>query len=600
MTYDAIPERSQIPLSDTWDLGALYPSEEAWQADYERLIEASEQASRFAGTLGSSSENFLAALCWFSEKGQLAERMIQYAFLCYAADAGDAQNKRKMGLAIQAHTRFAAATSFFEPEIQAIPEQVIRSWIEQPEFRDYRVMVEKLLKFKPHILSAAEERIMALQSEVGHKAQETFGALTNVDLSFGSILTNEGRLPLTQSTYPAFLQQPDRAIRQRAYGKFHTVFENHKHSLASLYETSVKQNIFCAQVRSYPDCRSMFLFPDQVDPAVYDSLITSVHEAFPLLHRYYEIRRRMLGLKQLAHYDVYVPMIQDIEMRHTYEEAVELVCKSLAPLGEEYIQILYNGLTVERWVDRYENKGKRSGAFSSGIYSGHPYILLNYKEDILRDVFTIAHEGGHAMHSYYSAHNNPFPSYDYTIFEAEVASTCNEQLLAHYLLSQAKEKKMAAYIVGKQLDDIVATLFRQTMFAEYELLVHRQAEGGEPITVDSLRKTYRDLLTAYFGPHVRFLPVSDVEGMRIPHFYQAFYVYKYATGLSAAMVLADTLINGTIEDRNRYLDFLKSGGSTYPIDSLRKAGVDMASDEPVHLATKKFGNLLDQFETLVS
>ncbi|MDD2297675.1 MAG: oligoendopeptidase F, partial [Sphaerochaetaceae bacterium] len=524
-----IPERKDVALLDTWDLTVLYEDDASWEADRKNLEASIRDVSRFKGTLGNSAQALLDVLAWLEEVGQVAERVMQYAFLLHAGDGIDSANQRRRSLATQIITEFSAHTSFIEPEILAIEETQIREWLAQAEFANYRVMIEKMLRFKPHILSPEEERIMALQSEVGGKAQEAFNALTNVDFEFGHIQTKEGKIPLTQSTYGYLLQHADRGVRERTYRKFYRVFDKHKHTIATLYDASVKQDIFRTKVRSYSDTRSMFLFPDKVEPAVYDNLIAAVHDALPLLHRYYDIRRRTLGLESLAHYDVYVPLVSGLKVTHTYPQAVDVICKALAPLGQEYVSTIRKGLTTERWVDKYENKGKRSGAFSSGIYSGSPYILMNYQEDVLRDVFTLAHEGGHSMHSYYSAKNNPFPSYDYTIFEAEVASTFNEQLLADYLLKQADNKEMVTYILGKQIDDVVATLFRQTMFAEYEMLVHAQVEAGEPITVDSLRATYRGLLEQYFGPEVKLLKASDLEGLRIPHFYRAFYVYKYAT-----------------------------------------------------------------------
>ena len=591
-----IPERKDVALLDTWDLTVLYEDDASWEADRKNLEASIRDVSRFKGTLGNSSQALLDVLAWLEEVGQVAERVMQYAFLLHAGDGIDSANQRRRSLATQIITEFSAHTSFIEPEILAIEETQIREWLAQAEFANYRVMIEKMLRFKPHILSPEEERIMALQSEVGGKAQEAFNALTNVDFEFGHIQTKEGKIPLTQSTYGYLLQHADRGVRERTYRKFYRVFDKHKHTIATLYDASVKQDIFRTKVRSYSDTRSMFLFPDKVEPAVYDNLIAAVHDALPLLHRYYDIRRRTLGLESLAHYDVYVPLVSGLKVTHTYPQAVDVICKALAPLGQEYVSTIRKGLTTERWVDKYENKGKRSGAFSSGIYSGSPYILMNYQEDVLRDVFTLAHEGGHSMHSYYSAKNNPFPSYDYTIFEAEVASTFNEQLLADYLLKQADNKEMVTYILGKQIDDVVATLFRQTMFAEYEMLVHAQVEAGEPITVDSLRATYRGLLEQYFGPEVKLLKASDLEGLRIPHFYRAFYVYKYATGISAAITLADKVMHGTQEDRDRYLAFLRSGGSRYPIDALRLAGVDMETPEPVQKALKSFEGLLDRFE----
>lgn len=594
-----ILDRKDVPVEDTWDLTALYENDEAWETDCKWIEHEMDESARFQGKIGGSPASLLNVLNWLSKVGQKVERVMQYAFLHHANDGGDPVNQRRQSLAHQLMTRFSAATSFIEPEILAIDSNSISSWIEKPEFEEHRIMVEKMLRFKPHVLSADEERIMALQGEIGGKAQEVFGVLTNVDLDFGHIVTNEGKIPLTQGTYAYLLQNPDRKVRERTYRKFYGVFDSHKQTLASLYDTSVKQDLFRAKVRSYPDSLSMFLFPDNVETSVYDNLINAVHEALPQLHRYYALRRKLLGLKELAHYDVYVPLVEGVTVRHSYEEAVDVICEALAPLGDSYVATLKNGLTNERWVDRYENKGKRSGAFSSGIFSGYPYIMMNYKEDVLRDVFTLAHEGGHSMHSYHSSRNNPYPSYDYTIFEAEVASTFNEQLLADHLLKKAQSKEMQAYILGKQIDDVVATLYRQTMFAEFELLVHRQAEQGEPNTLSSLRTTYRNLLETYFGPEVKLLKTSDLEGLRIPHFYRAFYVYKYATGISAAITLADKVLHGTIEDRDRYLEFLKSGGSRYPMDALKVAGVDMTTEEPVRKALESFASLLDRFEQLM-
>lgn len=596
MNANTIPSRSEIATEDTWDLSSLYQDDADWEADFKRFQALIPEATNYKGTLGISADALLVALDWYAKASLLCERLGNYAFLQYSADSSDNTYQRRLGMISQAQTEFAALLSYFDPEIQAIDDATLREWLADDRFTDYRVMLDKLVRFKPHVLTENEERIMALQSEVGSAPHDTFHDLTNVDMDFGTIETAEGELPLTQTTYSAFMMKPDRELRKKAYKQFYQVFDTHKHTLARLYEGSVKQDIFSAKVRNYPSAREAALFPDKVPTSVYDNLISAVHDAFPVLHRYYALRKKLLGLDKLAHYDVYVPLVKGIETHTTYDEAVGIVCDALAPLGDEYVDTIREGLTTQRWVDRYENKGKRSGAFSCGAFTGHPYILLNYKEDVLRDVFTLAHEGGHSMHSWYSVRNNPYPQYDYTIFEAEVASTFNEQLVAKYLMDTAKTPEMKGYIIGKQLDDIVATLFRQTMFAEYEMLVHAQVEAGEPITVEGLRATYRSLLEAYFGPDMELEEESDLEGLRIPHFYTAFYVYKYATGLSASIALSEKVLNGTVEDRDRYLGFLKSGGSTYPIESLRKAGVDMSSPEPVHQAAALFGRLLDQFE----
>ncbi len=594
-----IPNREEVALNDTWDLTHLYKSDTEWEEDLKKVEELVGEIVKFRGTLKDSPANFLNLLQLLDKTGILIERIGQYAFLLHAGDGGNSVNLRRQGLATQLFTTYTSQTSFLNPEILSINEDVIYGWLEREEFKDYRVMIKKMLRYKPHILTADEEKILALQGEVGRKSQEAFHSLTNVDFDFGSIITDEGRIPLTQSTFGYLLQHKDRKVRERAYRKFYRVFDQHKHTLAVLYEASVKQDIFSTRVRSHSDSRSRALFPDKVDTAVYDNLVSEVHNALPSLHRYYELRRQLLGLKKLAHYDVYVPLVADVEVKYPYEEAVEIICNAMAPLGEEYVSTIRRGLTTERWVDRYENRGKRSGAFSSGSFSGPPYIMMNYKEDVLRDLFTLAHEGGHSMHSYYSAANNPFSSYDYTIFEAEVASTFNEQLLADYMIKEAKERELVAYILGKQIDDVVATLYRQTMFAEFEHLCHVQAEGGEPLTLDLLRSTYRGLLEQYFGPEVALFKVSDLEGLRIPHFYRAFYVYKYATGISAAITLSEKVLHGGVKERDDYLNFLKSGGSRYPIEALKLAGVDMDSPEPVKKALETFSSLLDRFEALL-
>lgn len=598
MNNHTIPKREEVRKEDTWDVSHLYKDVDEFHKDIEKIKELSKKATSFQGTLDKSKENLLHVLNYLTEVGIISEKVMQYSFLRHASDGMDDENQRLKSIATTLLTEFSALTSYIEPEILAIDTSVISSWLTDSMFDDYRIMVIKMLRFKPHILRAEMEQVMALQSEVASGAHDSFSALTNIDLDFGTITTEEGEIPLSQSTYSLFMQHPDQKIREKAYTQFYAVFKSHENTLASLYNTSVKQNIFRSKVRKYENVRSMFLFGDKVDDAVYDSLIQSVKEALPSLHRYYEIRKEQLGVERLNHYDMYAPMVQGVKVKHTYEEAVDVIAASLSPLGEEYVNTLTKGLTEDRWVDRYENKGKRSGAFSSGIYSGHPYILMNYHEDVLRDVFTLTHEGGHSMHSYYSAKNNPYPSYDYTIFEAEVASTFNEQLLAHYLINNTDDEIMKKYIISKQLDDTVATLFRQTMFAEFEHNIHTLAQDGEPITVKLLRSQYRSLLEEYFGKEVALREESDLEGLRIPHFYRAYYVYKYATGISVAIALSQKVLNGGKKERDDYLTFLSSGGSKYPIESLLLAGVDMSQPKPVKDALGTFDSLLTQFTSL--
>ena len=590
-----IKKRSEVAIEDTWDLTPLFADEAAWEEGMKALQQEIDKAPSFKGKLGEGKESFLATFAWYEKTGILSERLYSWAFLQYAGDASDSNNVKRYSLISQSLAQLGANMAYFDPELLAIGEETVQAYLQDPSFAPYKVYLEKSRRFKEHVLSEKEERIMALQSEVSSTARTTFGDLTNVDFDFGSI---DGK-SLTQSTFSSFLMSEDRELRKKAYKQFYAVYDQHKHTIARLYEGQVKQDKFSCKARGYESCRQKALFPDNVPMSVYDNLIESVHEALPSLHRYYHKRASLMGLDKLAHYDVYVPLVPGVQKNTPYEEAVETIGEALAPLGKEYVSILKKGLTTDRWVDRYENKGKRSGAFSSGGYTGAPYILLNYKEDVLRDLFTVAHEGGHSMHSYYSARNNPYFHYDYTIFEAEVASTFNEQLVSKHLLENAEDKKTKAFILSKGLDDIVATLFRQTMFAEFEDITHRLSEEGVPLTVDLLRSEYRKLLELYFGPSVGFEEESDLEGLRIPHFYSSFYVYKYATGLSAAIALSQKVLNGGKKEKDDYLAFLKSGGSTYPIDSLRKAGVDMEKREPVEMALKHFTSLLDEFEALL-
>ncbi len=585
-----IPLRSEVAENDKWDLSSLYPCDEAWESDLELLKKKQEEAGKFKGTLGNSPARLLEAIKWLSSAYMLAEQVYVYASLKYSAESNDPENQRKFGLATQAYTDLAAATSYFDPEVLKVKN--IPKWIDDKDFDDCRVFLNKIVRRKEHTLSPGEEQILAKQAEIQETPSKTFEILTNVDMDFGE---SDGR-PLSQGTWSVFMLDPDREVRKNAYNQFYGEYKAHEQTLATLYAGSVKQDIFNARIRGFDTALDAALFVDDIPKSVYTGLIEAVHKAFPVLHRYYALRKKILGVEELRHYDVYVPLVSSVKTHKTYEQAAEIVKNALKPLGDDYVKTIYKGITSDRWVDRYENKGKRSGAFSSGGFVGAPYILLNYNEDVLGDVFTLAHEGGHSMHSLYSKNNNPFLSYEYTIFEAEVASTFNEQLVARYLTENAESSEMKTYILAKQIDDIIATLFRQTMFAEFELLCHTQQEQGQPLTVSTLRKTYRGLLESYFGPDMVFEENSDLEGLRIPHFYSAYYVYKYATGISAAIALSERVLNGGYREREDYLDFLKSGGSTFPIQSLKKAGVDMSTQRPVEAATRKFESLLQQFE----
>ncbi|MDR1932538.1 MAG: oligoendopeptidase F [Spirochaetales bacterium] len=592
-----LPERKDVPGGDRWNLSKLYPSDAAWEAGLELYRQMSAKIESFKGTLGESADKLKACLDFMTELGMLEERLGYYAHLRQSEDGGDGLTQDMYARYLQTAVQANAAGGYINPEILAVPAHRMDGFIRG--LPDYNIPLLKLVRSRPHVLGEAEEKLLALQEEANETANKAFSALTDVDMDFGSLATPEGERPLTQSTFQSFMENPDRQLRQRAYSRFMGVFDAHKNTLAALLGGSVNLDIYKAKARKFPSVRAAHLFPDDVPEAVYDNLISTVHKNLGSLHRYYHLRRRVLGLEKLRMYDTKTPLVKNIRTRHSYEEAAELVLAALAPLGKEYTDTLRAGL-FGGWVDRYENKGKHSGGFSAGSYCGDPYILLNYKDDLLRDVFTLAHEAGHSMHSFYSARSNPFQHYNYTIFEAEAASTFNEQLLCKYLAGRADSGDFRAYLTGKQIDDIIATFFRQTMFAEFEHLCHKSAEEGRPLTLDSIRAIYRKLLEEYFGPAMSVEESDELEGLRIPHFYRAFYVYKYATGIAAAISLSRKVLCGGEQARRDYFGFLKSGGSRFPLESLRLAGVDMAGPEPLEDAAALFSSLVDEFEKFLA
>ena len=587
-------ERKEQKREDTWDLSLLSASAEAWEKDLKKLQKAFGKAKSFKGTLGRSSDNLYAALCYLRDTEKEAERIGSWAFLCYEADSSDADVQRRYMMYQNAASAFSEEIAYFSPELLSIDEEKIKSWMKEPRYREFRVWLKRNLREKEHVLSEKEEQLLSLYTPLAGSAEKAFMDLNNIELDFGEVRGEK----LTHGTYSKFLKNRNGSIREEAYRSYYKAYDNHKNTIADLYIASVNEDIFASRARHFRSSLERALFPDNIPAKVYTSLIEAVHEAFPVLHEYYRVKAKVLGKEKLHHWDCYMPMVEGFRQKHTYDEAVAIISEAVRPLGEEYRSTLIDGLTVKRWVDRFENKGKRSGAFSAGGYFGEPYILTNFEEDVLDSVFTLIHEGGHSMHTWYSAHSNPYMNYDYSIFEAETASTFNENLLSRYLIDHASSEDEEAYIIGKNLDDEVATLFRQTMFAEFELNVHRIAERNEPLTLEVLRSEYRKLLEAYFGDIMEFEDVSDLEGLRVPHFYNAFYCYKYATGISASIALSERVLSGGVKERDDYISFLRSGGSAYPIDSLRKAGVDMSTPAPVKAATEHFARLLERFKAL--
>jgi oligoendopeptidase F len=593
-----IPARSEIPVSDTWDLTLLFPTEEDYRNAFARMKQLYPEITRYKTRLAESAETLFKCLEFEKSLDQIAERLGHYASLRNAEDSSNNDNLSRRAELTNLLTKVSEAASYINPEIQQIPDETFQRFLDDPILGDWKISLVKLRRYKPHTLSEREERLLTLGAPVIRGHSDTFSQLTNVDMKFGSLMEEGRERPLSQSSYLSFLHKNDRDLRRRAFHQFYAEFDDHKYSLASALSSSVRADVYSAKIRNYPSAREASLFGDNIPVTVYDNLIATVRKNLPVLHEYYELRREILGLEEIHQYDTFVPMIPVVRTNITFDEAIDSVLNALKPLGEEYLDALGSGFR-SRWVDRYETKGKRSGAFSSSSYGNPPYILMNYKADVFSDVFTLAHEAGHSMHSWFAQKHQLFQDYEYPIFLAEVASTFNEELLTHYLLEQADDAQTRAYLIDRQIEDIRQTLFRQTMFAEFEKEVHEVEENGGPLTLETFRQVYRSLLDAYFGPRFAIDEQLNIECLRIPHFYSAFYVYKYATGISAAISLADRVLNGGRDELEAYLGFLKAGGYQFPIDTLRDAGIDMLSPEPIEKAMNLFQKRIVQLRELV-
>ncbi len=596
----SIPPRSAVKPEDTWDLTPLYKEDAAWERAFRKLERMTSGFERFRGRLNRSAKTIRACFDFEAEFEKLAERVGSYAFLKSAEDVANSTYQAMVARYVHVATIASEAASYIAPEIQAIPKARMRQFQQSKELEPYRFQLKKLLRYRPHILSLSEERLLAMQGEVAGSAGRIFGQLNDADLKFGFVTDEKGvNVELTQSSFRTLLESPRRTVRKQAYEQFYREYEAHANTCAATLSSSVLQDVYQARARNFGSCLEQALFADNVPVSVYDSLIEAVHANLETVYRYLELRRKALRAKDLHFYDNYVPIVRSGAWKKTFDEAVGMVMESLEPLGTPYCSALERGLRTGRWVDRYENRGKRSGAFSAGGYTGPPYILMNFQEDVIDSVFTLAHEAGHSMHTYFSARTQPFHYYEYTIFVAEVASTFNEQLLSTHLLENAVDKKTRAYLLNREIDEIRGTLIRQTMFAEFEKVAHAVAEAGEPLTLERIRSEYRKLLELYFGPGFALDESLSLEALRIPHFYHSFYVYKYATGISAAITLARRVAEGGKKERERYLNFLKAGGSKFPLDLLRDAGVDLTKPEPVATAMNRFKKLVDELEGLV-
>ena len=599
MSTEHVATRADIPDADKWDLRHLFTDVSKWQEDFAWVQQTYPLLIEWKGKLGESAKNLAECLEFEKTIDQKIERLYHFASLQLAEDSANTEYLSRVGQIQNLLTKIGETSAFLVPEIQAIPDEKFEKFMVDFALKEWRIQLHKIRRLKPHVLSEPEERILALGAVALSGYDDAFSQLTDVDMKFGVLTDETGReKPLTQSSYSSFLIKRDHELRKRAFHQFYTEFQDHQYTLATSLAYSAKADVFRARARHYRSALEAALFPDDVPVAVYEGLIKSVRANLKPLFRYFDLRRRLLGLGELHHYDTYVPLVADIETKIPFDQAIDQVVAALQPLGKEYVDVLAQGLRA-RWCDRYETKGKRSGAFSSGSYGAPPYILMNYKDDVFADVYTLAHEAGHSMHTWFAQKSQLFQDYDYPIFLAEVASTFNEELLTHFLLEQTSDPKMRAYIINRQVDDIRGTVFRQTMFAEFEKIIHAVEESGDALTLDVFKSEYHKLLGAYFAENFTLDPQLDLECLRIPHFYNAFYVYKYATGISAAAALSERVLSNQPGAVEAYLNFLRSGGSRFPLEALKIAGVDMTTSAPIESTLRLFERRVNELEQLL-
>ena len=599
MSDKLLKQRSDIDSKFKWDIEAMYPDEAQWEKDIADCVLAAEKFTRFQGKVTDSSEILFEAL---DEKDKIW-RKLEHAFV-YAAMKKDEDNRvdkyqsmdDKCGSAI---AKVSAAMSFFAPELLAADEEKILRFIdENPKLELYRFALEDALREKKHVLSTAEENILAQLSEVTGATNDIFKMLNNADLTFGTVVDEDGdTVNLTHGNYITFMESHDRNLRKAAFTNMYEAYKAFINTIATTYNYNTKNDAVSARIRKYDSARQAALSSGNIPEEVYDNLIAVVNEYLPVLHRYIALRKKVLGVDELKMYDVYVPLVQLPKKEIPYEEALKMMQEGLAPLGTEYLAQVDKG-TKEGWIDVYENQGKTSGAYSFGSYDSKPYILLNYT-NTLKDVFTIVHEMGHSMHSFYTRKTQPFAYGDHSIFTAEVASTVNESLLMQHLLAKETDAEMRKYLINYYIEEFRTTLFRQTMFAEFEMLTHKEIENGGVLTAKWLCDVYDDLNKKYFGPALSEDDYIRYEWARIPHFYRGFYVYQYATGYSAATAISKRILTEGESARKDYIEFLKSGSSNYPVELLKIAGVDMSSPEPIRMAMETFKDLVDELEKLL-
>ncbi len=592
--------REQVPEELTWDLTSIFSTDEAWEEEFKAVEAFEEQAKSYKGKATESAQSLYDALQFGDKMNERFSKLYVYSHLKHDQDTGNGKYQAMDSRVRSLGAKLGAAWSFITPEILMLDEETINEYVESYEpLQLYKQMLKELNMGRPHILSATEEQLLAQMSEITGVSGETFSKLNNADLEFPKVKNEDGEeVRVTHGSYISFLESADRTVREAAFSAVYDTYGKFRNTFASTLAGNVKAQNVSARIRKYDSARHAAMSNNFIPEKVYDQLISTIHEYLPLLHRYVALRKEVLGLDELHMYDLFTPLVKEAKMDMPYEKAKELMVESFAPLGEEYQSIVKDGLK-SRWVDVMENKGKRSGAYSSGTYGTNPYVLMNWQNNV-DNLFTLAHEFGHSMHSYYTRQNQPYPYASYSIFVAEVASTCNEELLFDYLLKTIDDPQQKIYLLNHWLDSFRGTVFRQTMFAEFEHMIHEMDANGEALTADRLTEVYYELNVKYFGDAVTVDKEIGLEWARIPHFYYNYYVYQYATGQSAATALSKKILEEGAPAVERYINnFLKAGCSDFPIEVLKAAGVDMESPEPIAEACKVFEEKLNELEKLL-
>ncbi len=596
-------ERSEVPIEDCWNVQALYPSLENWYKEF-HAIQGHKEApywphiEAFRGRLGESPSQLAKAFEEILFLDRRLTRLYTYAHLRHDEDLGETKHKEAYEKITTLCYLFKQQKAWFEPEILSLSQETLEKYLSHPLMREYKLLLERIIRMKPHMLDGEQEELLALGGQAMDTAYKAFNAFNNADLKFPDIEDGKGvKHELTHGSFLKYLRDEDRVLRERAFKTVHRSFAAFETMMAELINGLVQKHLFSMKARRFSSCMEASLFVHEIDPKVYRSLISSVRERLPVLHRYMQKRKEWLNLDELHLYDLHVPLVQGVKISMDFKQAAQEVIESTLPLGKEYQEILEKGLLLDRWVDRYENARKRSGAYSSGCYDSMPYVLMNY-HGVLNDVMTLAHECGHSMHSFYSRKSQSYQYSDYTIFVAEVASTFNEELMIDYLMKKLENPEEKAYLINQRIDDIRGTFFRQTMFAEFELKIHELAEQGIPLTAQLLKQIYRQLNKDYYGDAVVIDEEIDWEWARIPHFYYNFYVYQYATGISAAFALFDKNKKEGESARRKYLRFLSAGSSREPLELLAEAGIDMRQPTAVEAIMQKFDELISELDDI--